>query len=123
MNLNKTMERVSDNKVISSNGDKVYEILGLEEIDAIIKDLNEWSDKFFSKGILTETLKTVEYTHGSSPTYANLCSLMANLKSGYKPNSKFVMSSKMLWETIATITVGNQLVFLPDPTGEFAQTR
>lgn len=72
------------------------------------------------KGILTETLKTVEYTHGSSPTYATLCSLMANLKSGYKPNSKFVMSSKMLWETIATITVGNQLVFLPDPTGEFA---
>lgn len=72
------------------------------------------------KGILTETLKTVEYTHSSSPTYANLCSLMANLKSGYKPNSKFVMSSKMLWETIATITVGNQLVFLPDPTGEFA---
>lgn len=26
MNLNKTMERVSDNKVISSNGDKVYEM-------------------------------------------------------------------------------------------------
>lgn len=26
MNLNKTMERVSDNKIISSNGDKVYEV-------------------------------------------------------------------------------------------------
>ena len=26
MNLNKTLERVNDNKVISSNGDKVHEI-------------------------------------------------------------------------------------------------
>lgn len=72
------------------------------------------------KGILQETLEKVEYSKGGTPTYANLCSLMAKLKSGYKPNSKFVMSSKMLWENIATITVGNQLVFLPDPTGEFA---
>lgn len=72
------------------------------------------------KGILQETLEKVEYAKGSTPSYANLCSLMAKLKSGYKPNSKFVMSSKMLWENIATITVGNQLVFLPDPTGEFA---
>ena len=72
------------------------------------------------KGILQETLEKVEYAKGSVPSYANLCSLMAKLKSGYKPNSKFVMSSKMLWENIATITVGNQLVFLPDPTGEFA---
>ena len=72
------------------------------------------------KGILQETLEKVEYTNGSTPSYKNLCSLMAKLKSGYKPNSKFVMSSKMLWENIATITVGNQLVFLPDPTGEFA---
>ena len=73
------------------------------------------------KGILTETgLEKVTYTNGSAPTYADLCKLMAKLKSGYKPNSKFVMSSKMLWETIATLVVGNQLVFLPDPTGEFA---
>lgn len=72
------------------------------------------------KGILQETLEKVEYAKGSTPSYATLCSLMAKLKSGYKPNSKFVMSSKMLWENIATITVGNQLVFLPDPTGEFA---
>ncbi len=71
-------------------------------------------------GILAETLETVEYENAGTPTYANLCALMAKLKSGYKPNSKFVMSAKMLWENIATITVGNQLVFLPDPTGEFA---
>lgn len=72
------------------------------------------------KGILTETLETVIYTKNGSPTYKNLCSLMAKLKSGYKKNGKFVMSSEMLWDNIAQITVGNQLVFLPDPTGQFA---
>lgn len=73
------------------------------------------------KGILTEAnITKVTYTKDGKPTYADLCKMMANLRSGYKPNAKFVMSSKMLWETIATIVVGNQLVFLPDPTGEFA---
>lgn len=72
------------------------------------------------KGILTETLEKVEYAKNGTPAYADLCKLMAKLKSGYKPNAKFVMSSKMLWENIATMLVGNQLVFLPDPTGEFA---
>lgn len=72
------------------------------------------------KGILTETLEKVTYAKNGSPTYKNLCSLMAKLKSGYKRNGKFVMSSEMLWDNIAQITVGNQLVFLPDPTGEFA---
>ena len=72
------------------------------------------------KGILLEELVKVEYANGSTPTYNDLCKMMARLKAGYKPNSKFVMSSKMLWETIATMVVGNQLVFLPDPTGEFA---
>lgn len=73
------------------------------------------------KGILTETgITKVQYAKDTTPTYADLCKMMASLKSGYKPNAKFVMSSKMLWETIATIVLGNQLVFLPDPTGEFA---
>lgn len=70
------------------------------------------------KGILTETLEKTNYSGNIS--FADLCKLMALLKSGYKPNAKFVVSSKTLWEDIATITVGNQLVFLPDPTGEFA---
>lgn len=73
------------------------------------------------KGILTETgITKITYPNGSAPTYASLCKMMANLKSGYKPNAKFVMSAKMLWENIATLTVGDKLVFLPDPTGEFA---
>ena len=72
------------------------------------------------KGILLEEIEKVTYDKGTTPTYNNLCSMMAKLKSGYKPNAKFVMSSKMLWENIATMVIGNQLVFLPDPTGEFA---
>lgn len=70
------------------------------------------------KGILTEAIETLKYSGNLS--FDVLCKLMALLKSGYKPNAKFVVSSKTLWEDIATITVGNQLVFLPDPTGEFA---
>lgn len=72
------------------------------------------------KGILKETLKTVKYTKGGEPTYKDICKMMAKIGSAYKRNSKFVMNPVMLWETVATMTVGDKLVFVPDPTGEFA---
>ena len=72
------------------------------------------------KGILKETIKTLQSAEKGKITYEDLCNMMANLKAGYKKGSAFVVNTQTLWKDIATIRVGDSLVFVPDPTGEFA---
>lgn len=72
------------------------------------------------KGILKETIKTLQSAEKGKITYEDLCNMMANLKAGYKKGSVFVVNTQTLWKDIATIRVGDSLVFVPDPTGEFA---
>lgn len=72
------------------------------------------------KGILKETIKTIESKAAGVIAYADICNMMANLKAGYKRGSAFVVNTQTLWNDLATITVGDQLVFVPDPTGEYA---
>ena len=72
------------------------------------------------KGILKETIKTLQSAEKGKITYEDLCNMMANLKAGYKKGSVFVVNTQTLWKDIATIRIGDSLVFVPDPTGEFA---
>lgn len=72
------------------------------------------------KGILKETIKTLQSAEKGKITYEDLCNMMANLKAGYKKGSAFVVNTQTLWKDIATVKVGDNLVFVPDPTGEFA---
>lgn len=72
------------------------------------------------KGILKETIKILQSAEKGKITYEDLCNMMANLKAGYKKGSAFVVNTQTLWKDIATIRVGDSLVFVPDPTGEFA---
>lgn len=72
------------------------------------------------KGVLKETIKILQSAEKGKITYEDLCNMMANLKAGYKKGSVFVVNTQTLWKDIATIRVGDSLVFVPDPTGEFA---
>ena len=72
------------------------------------------------KGLVKETSKTLQSAEKGKITYEDLCNMMANLKAGYKKGSAFVVNTQTLWKDIATIRVGDSLVFVPDPTGEFA---
>lgn len=72
------------------------------------------------KGILKETIKTLQSAEKGKITYEDLCNMMANLRAGYKKGSAFVVNTQTLWKDIATIKVGDNLVFVPDATGEFA---
>lgn len=72
------------------------------------------------KGILKEDIKTLQSAEKGKITYEDLCNMMANLKAGYKKGSAFVVNTQTLWKDIATVKVGDNLVFVPDPTGEFA---
>lgn len=72
------------------------------------------------KGILKETIKTLQSTEKGKFTYEDICNIMANLRAGYKKGSAFVVNTQTLWKDLATIRVGDNLVFVPDPTGEFA---
>lgn len=72
------------------------------------------------KGILKEAIKTLQSAEKGKITYEDLCNMMANLKAGYKKGSAFVVNTQTLWKDIATVKVGDNLVFVPDPTGEFA---
>lgn len=72
------------------------------------------------KGILKETIKTLQSAEKGKITYEDLCNMMANLRAGYKKGSAFVVNTQTLWKDIATVKVGDNLVFVPDATGEFA---
>lgn len=72
------------------------------------------------KGILKETIKTLQSAEKGKFTYEDICNIMANLRAGYKKGSAFVVNTQTLWKDLATIRVGDNLVFVPDPTGEFA---
>lgn len=72
------------------------------------------------KGILTETITTLESANAGVFNYEDICNIMANLKAGYKKGSAFVINTQTLWKDIATIKVGDNLVFVPDPTGEYS---
>lgn len=72
------------------------------------------------KGILKETIKTLESEEAGKFKYEDLCKIMANLKAGYKKGSAFVVNTQTLWNDIATIKIGDRLAFVPDATGEFA---
>lgn len=72
------------------------------------------------KGILTEKITTIESSKVGVFEYEDICSIMANLKAGYKKGSAFVVNTQTLWKDIANIRVGDNLVFVPDPTGEYS---
>lgn len=72
------------------------------------------------KGILTETITTLESANAGVFNYEDICDIMANLKAGYKKGSAFVVNTQTLWKDIATIKVGDNLVFVPDATGEYS---
>ena len=72
------------------------------------------------KGILTEKITTIESAKAGAFEYEDICNIMANLKAGYKKGSAFVVNTQTLWKDIATIKVGDNLVFVPDPTGEYS---
>lgn len=72
------------------------------------------------KGILTESITTLESETKGEFTYKDICKIMASLKAGYKKGSAFVVNTQTLWNDIATIKVGDNLVFVPDATGEYA---
>ena len=72
------------------------------------------------KGILKEEITTLESNEAGKFSYEDICKIMANLKAGYKRGSAFVVNTQTLWNDIATIKLGDNLVFVPDATGEFA---
>lgn len=72
------------------------------------------------KGILKEKITTLESNQAGKFSYEDICKIMANLKAGYKRGSAFVVNTQTLWNDIATIKLGDNLVFVPDATGEFA---
>lgn len=72
------------------------------------------------KGILKEEITTLETSEAGKFSYEDICKIMANLKAGYKKGSAFVVNTQTLWNDIATIKTGDNLVFVPDATGEFA---
>ena len=72
------------------------------------------------KGILKESITTIQSEAVGKISYADICNIMANLKAGYKRGSAFVVNTQTLWKDLATITVGDKLVFVPDPTGEYS---
>lgn len=72
------------------------------------------------KGILAEDITTLESEAQGEFTYKDICKIMASLKAGYKKGSAFVVNTQTLWNDIATIKVGDNLVFVPDATGEYA---
>lgn len=72
------------------------------------------------KGILKESIKKIQSAVANVISYKDICNIMANLKAGYKRGSAFVVNTQTLWNDLATITVGDTLVFVPDPTGEYA---
>lgn len=72
------------------------------------------------KGILKEEITSLESNEAGKFSYEDICKIMANLKAGYKRGSAFVVNTQTLWNDIATIKLGDNLVFVPDATGEFA---
>ena len=72
------------------------------------------------KGILKEKITSLESNEAGKFSYEDICKIMANLKAGYKRGSAFVVNTQTLWNDIATIKLGDNLVFVPDATGEFA---
>lgn len=72
------------------------------------------------KGILQEDIKKIESNEAGKFSYEDICKIMASLKAGYKRGSAFVVNTETLWNDIATIRIGDNLVFVPDATGEFA---
>ncbi len=72
------------------------------------------------KGILTENITKLESNEKDKFGYEDICKLMANLKAGYKKGSAFVVNTQTLWNDIATIKIGDNLVFIPDATGEYS---
>lgn len=72
------------------------------------------------KGILKEEITSLESNEAGKFSYEDICKIMANLKAGYKRGSAFVVNTQTLWNDIATIKLGENLVFVPDATGEFA---
>lgn len=72
------------------------------------------------KGILKEEITSLESNGAGKFSYEDICKIMANLKAGYKRGSAFVVNTQTLWNDIATIKLGDNLVFVPDATGEFA---
>lgn len=72
------------------------------------------------KGILKEEITSLESNEVGKFSYEDICKIMANLKAGYKRGSAFVVNTQTLWNDIATIKLGDNLVFVPDATGEFA---
>lgn len=72
------------------------------------------------KGILTENITKLESNEKDKFGYEDICKIMANLKAGYKKGSAFVVNTQTLWNDIATIKIGDNLVFIPDATGEYS---
>lgn len=72
------------------------------------------------KGILKEEITTLETSEAGKFSYEDICKIMANLRAGYKKGSAFVVNTQTLWNDIATIKIGDNLIFVPDATGEFA---
>lgn len=72
------------------------------------------------KGILKETITTLESATEEVFSYEDICNIMANLKAAYKRGAAFVVNTQTLWKDIATIKIGDSLIFVPDPTGEYA---
>jgi HK97 family phage major capsid protein len=72
------------------------------------------------KGILTENITKLESNEKDKFGYEDMCKIMANLKAGYKKGSAFVVNTQTLWNDIATIKIGDNLVFIPDATGEYS---
>lgn len=72
------------------------------------------------KGILKETITKLESNGTDKFEYEDICKIMANLKAGYKKGSAFVVNTQTLWNDIATIKIGDNLIFVPDATGEYS---
>jgi len=69
---------------------------------------------------LFDATNSAEYTEGSM-AYTDITGLIALLKAGYKPNSKFVINSKTLWNEIAQIVDDNKRpIFIPNVENGFA---
>lgn len=69
-----------------------------------------------------DTPQVVTYAAGSAPTYANILSTRAKIKSGYASGLKIYANATTVWTKLANIVDTNKRpIFIPDPTsaGEF----
>ncbi len=64
------------------------------------------------------TPQVVKYANGTAPTYTDITSCRAKVKSGYASGLKIYANNATVWNMLANVLDANKRpIFIPDPTG------